>query len=184
MKQVGMGILLYIILVTLPIRNAMESLMIVHMLVQLPLLILVGWLVSKRQVKRLRSFFEKVNANGVPGIILVLSLSIYWMLPRSLDEALTFTHVEFLKFISLPIVGVLLKDSWYKLRGFGKTFIFLDYLSMFGLLSWLYIDTPIQICNNYLLSQQQVLGWGLLFIVLIMILYMLQFVFTDHSNSS
>ncbi|MBS4219206.1 hypothetical protein KHA96_12850 [Bacillus sp. FJAT-49711] len=183
MKQGICGAILYIMLMVPPIKNSLESIMILHMLVQLPLLILVGWLIGKLLLKKYNGFFTKWNKNGIPGMLMVVIITTYWMLPRILDEALSVWSIELFKFIGLPcLVGVLLRDSWKKIQAAGKSFIFLNYISMFGLMSWLYIDSPIQICNNYLEIEQQMLGWGFLMVTVGMIFYMLQMVFIDHSE--
>lgn len=182
MKQAGFGIFLFGVLILPPVAAYLESIMIIHMLVQLPLLIVSGWLLAKAVINRWTNFLTAWNTNGVSGIILFVVITMYWMLPRALDEALTISYIEIFKYISLPLVGLLLRDSWNKLQTVGKSFIFLNYLSMFGLMAWLYIDSPIQICNNYLETQQKVLGWGFLVITIWMILYLVQVVFTDHSE--
>ncbi|TCJ05704.1 hypothetical protein [Cytobacillus praedii] len=184
MKQTGLGIILYGILVVPPVKAYLESIMLLHMLVQLPLLILAGWFIGDRLIKKFHPFFTAWNTDGVPGMIFVVFITMYWMLPRALDEAVTMYYIELFKFISLPLVGLFLKDSWKKMQTLGKGFIFLNYLSMFALMAWLYIDSPIQICNNYLETQQKFLGWGFLVITIWMILYLLQAVFTDHSEKA
>jgi hypothetical protein len=184
MKQAGIGIFLYGLLLIPPIRIYIESIMLLHMLVQLPLLIVVGWLFGKVLISKFPSFFSNWNTNGIPGIIIVVFITMYWMLPRTLDEAVTIPYMEIFKFTSLPLVGLCIRDSWQKLQTLGKSFIYLNYLSMFGLMAWLYIDSPIQICNNYLETQQKVLGWGFLVITIWMVLYLLQAVFTDQSDKA
>jgi hypothetical protein len=182
MRQLYMGVFLYILLLIPPIRSFMESVMVLHMLIQLPMLIVVGYLLGDLLMRKVPHVFSKGNENGVPGIILIFSITMYWMLPRALDEALTFPIHEVFKFISLPLVGILLADSWRKIKPLGQAFIYFNYLSMFALMAWLYLDSPIQICNNYLVVQQKVLGWGFLLITAFMVLYMVQYVFTDHSE--
>ncbi|MBP2241932.1 hypothetical protein J2Z40_002505 [Cytobacillus eiseniae] len=182
MKQAILGIILYGILCIPPLTNYMESIMIVHMLIQLPLLILVGWLIGKPILRKFQHFFANWNTNGVPGIILFIFITMYWMLPRAIDEAVSEWYIELFKFIGLPIIGLCIRDSWSKIQTLGRSFIFLNYLPMFGLMAWLYIDSPIQICNNYLESQQKVLGWGFLVITIWMVLYVIQAVFTDQSD--
>lgn len=183
MKDLVLGIGLWLILIIPPVRSFLESVMIVHMLIQLPLLILSGWLIGRFVVNRFHTFFRNWNENGIPGILIVVFITTYWMIPRALDEALTFPSIEILKFITLPIVGLFLVDSWKKIKTLGRTFVFLNYLSMFGLMGWLYIDSPIQICNNYLVAEQKMLGYGFLFITIMMLLGIIQYVFTDHSEA-
>ena len=182
MKQAGIGVILYGLLLILPVKTYLESIMLLHMLLQLPLLILAGWFIGGILIRKSHTFFTTWNTDGVPGMILVVFITMYWMLPRVLDEAVTTYSIELFKFISLPLAGLFLRDSWNKMQTLGKSFIFLNYLSMFALMAWLYIDSPIQICNNYLETQQKALGWGFLVITIWMILYLLQAVFTDQSE--
>ncbi|HLS61626.1 MAG TPA: hypothetical protein VK044_10880 [Virgibacillus sp.] len=182
MRQAICGILLWFILSIPPIVTFLESIMVLHMLVQLPALIFVGWLIGKYLIARFRPFFITWNENGVPGMLVVVFLTTYWMLPRVMDEALTIWYIELFKFISLPVVGLFFRDSWGKMKTVGKSFLFFNYLSMFGLMAWLYIDTPIQICNNYLEIEQHTLGWGFLIITAVMGLYIVQIAFTDQSE--
>ncbi|MFB4167850.1 hypothetical protein [Virgibacillus sp. JSM 102003] len=185
MLQAKYGFLLFVLLIIPPIRNVMESVMVIHMLVQIPLLIISGWLLAGYFQSKFSSFFLKWNHNGVPGIILVVLFVAYWMIPRTLDEALNMWNIELFKFVSLPfLVGVALKDSWKKLASLGKSFIIFNFIPMFGLMAWLYIDAPVRLCNNYLEVEQKTLGWGFLIITISIVLYMLQNVFTDHSEGA
>lgn len=185
MKQAVFGIVLYGMLLIPPVASYMEKVMLVHMLIQLPLLILSGWFIGEIIIKKYNMFFNKWNKHGVPGILLVFFITMYWMIPRVLDESLTIASIQAFKFIGLPLlVGIPLRDSWHKLQALGKCFIYLNYLSMFGLMAWLYIDIPIQICNNYLEIQQKVLGWTFLFLTVAMAIYLIQVVFTDHTSET
>src|SRR5690625_3831153 len=175
------GIVLYIILLLPPITNLLEKWMVTHMLVQMPLLIVVGLLMGENVKNRLSHLFLKWNKDGVPGILLVYFVTMYWMIPRAMDEAILIPTVETFKYISLPfLVGIILYDSWPKLSDLAKSFIVFNYIPMFGMMAWLYIDSPIQVCNNYLESEQKMLGWGFLFITLFMLLYIIQFAFVDR----
>jgi len=182
MKQTIIGIVLYILLWVPPIISLVESIMILHMLVQIPLLIIAGWLVGQFVMNKYHSFFTKWNDNGVPGVLLFVFITMYWMLPRAMDEALGIWYIELFKFVGLPLAGLVFRDSWGKLQVLGKSFIFLNYISMFGLMGWLYVDSPIQLCNNYLELEQKILGWGFLFITAGMIIYIVQLAFTDRSE--
>lgn len=63
--------------------------MIIHMHMQMQMLVFAGFLMAKLFQMRNAHFFEKWNGNGIPGIALFLIISIYWMIPRTMDEALT-----------------------------------------------------------------------------------------------
>ena len=183
-KKFMYGVLLYIILLLPPTIGLLEKWMITHMLVQIPLLIIAGLLMGEYVKNRLPNLFKKWNENGIPGILLVYIVTMYWMIPRAMDEAILLYSVEIFKFISLPfLVGIVLYDSWPKLSSLAKGFIVFNYIPMFGMMAWLYIDSPIQVCNNYLVSEQKMLGWGFLLITAFMLLYVLQFAFIDRRES-
>lgn len=94
--------------------------------------------------------------------MVVLALA-FWMLPRSLDMALANPAMEFAKFVSLPLlVGLPLALSWSRLPSIGRGFIAANLVSMLVVLGWLYLVSPMRLCNYYLLDQQRVLGWALL----------------------
>lgn len=179
------GILLYLLLVLPPVRIGLESVMAGHMLVQIPSLVICGYLVGLAFSVKYESFLQKYNAGGVPGIILVISILLFWMLPRSLDAALNDWYFEIFKFISLPILaGIPLADSWKKMNEIGKGFVVLNAISMFGVLSWLYIASPFRLCNNYLQYQQTQLGKGFLILIAIFILPVLSKAFLGHEEIS
>jgi hypothetical protein len=180
MKQSFYGLVLLMILALPPVANLLESIMIVHMHMQMPLLVIAGFFMARFLQIRLPSFFDKWNSNGVPGIILFVIISVYWMIPRTMDEALTLQSVELFKFISLPfLAGVPLRDSWKKLNSCGKNVVFISFTIMYALVGWLYVYAPVQLCNNYLLVEQITLGWGFLTTALCMVIYLLYITFTD-----
>src|SRR5690625_1585125 len=182
MRQTIYGTVLFIILMIPPVISFLESVMFLHMLVQFPLLIVVGYLWGRSILEKFGHFFTKWNTTGVAGILVVVIITTYWMIPRAMDESLTIWYIELFKFISLPLTGLLLRDSMGKIQMIGKVFLFLNYISMFGLMAWLYIDSPIQVCNNYLEIEQKTLGWGFLVITAGMVLYIVQMAFIDQSD--
>src|SRR5690625_5875788 len=89
--------------------------MATHMLVQMPLLIVSGYLMGQLITNKYKRFFSAYNENGIPGILLVYFITMYWMIPRAMDEAIMLHTAETFKFISLPfLVGIFLYDSWPK----------------------------------------------------------------------
>ncbi|WP_138414573.1 hypothetical protein [Aquibacillus sediminis] len=183
MKQAIYGLILYIFLILPPVANLLESIMIIHMHMQMPLLVFSGFLMGRYVITRFSSFFEKWNSNGIPGILLFVIIWSYWMVPRAMDEALTLQSVEMFKFISLPfLAGIPLRDSWKKLHAIGKDILFIYFISMLILMAWIYIGADDQICNNYLIVEQKTLGWGSLALAACVLLYLLQLLFTDQSE--
>lgn len=161
MKQAVYGLLLLVALALPPVSKFMESIMIVHMHMQMPLLVISGFFIGKYVLDRFPSFFENWNGNGVPGILLFVVVIGYWMLPRAMDEALTVPGVEVFKFFSLPfLAGIPLRDSWRKLSGFGRNIVIGLFTVLFVAMGWLYVMAPDNLCNNYLVIDQLILGWG------------------------
>ncbi|RYG74408.1 hypothetical protein EU245_02045 [Lentibacillus lipolyticus] len=178
------GALLFGLLVIPPVRHLMESVMIVHMLVQIPLLILAGFLMAGFFRKSFQRFWFVWNENGVPGMLLVVIIVLYWLIPRTIDASLENWSMEWFKFISLPfLAGIPLGDSWGKIGTLTKSIIMFNLIPMLGLMAWLYIDAPVRVCNNYLEAEQKMLGWGFLMITAGCIIYMLQYAFTDRSDA-
>ncbi|HLO12565.1 MAG TPA: hypothetical protein VK190_10150 [Pseudoneobacillus sp.] len=183
MNQSFYGLLIFISLIIPPVAHLMESVMIIHMHMQMPMLVFTGFLMAHFFQTRFSGFFEKWNSNGVPGIILFVIVMGYWMLPRTMDEALTVQSVEIFKFISLPfLAGISLRDSWKKLSTIGKNTIIILFTIIFFGLSWLYIDAQEPLCNNYLVIDQLTLGWGFLTTAICMVIYLLYITFTDPTK--
>lgn len=174
MKQFIYGLILFVVLILPPVAHLLESIMIIHMHMQMPLLVLAGFLMARSLQSRFPLFFERWNRHGIPGIVLFVIISIFWMIPRTMDEALTVPAMEMFKFISLPfLAGVPLRDSWKKLTSQGKHLIIASFTLLFFAAGWLYIQAPVQLCNNYLLIDQITLGWGFLTTALCMLIYLI-----------
>ncbi|MFC4559190.1 hypothetical protein ACFO3D_13405 [Virgibacillus kekensis] len=183
MKQAFYGLLLLIFMILPPVSNLLESVMIVHMHMQMPLLVISGFLMARFFQIKFPGLFAKWNSNGIPGIILFIIIWSYWMLPRSMDEAITMQAVEVFKFISLPfLAGIPLRDSWRKLSNTWQNAVYIFFVIMFGIMAVLYIGSDEQICNNYLLVEQQTLGWGSLAMAVFLLIYVIQLFFIDHSE--
>lgn len=183
MNQSIYGLLLFIFLIVPPVAHLMESVMIIHMHMQMPMLVVAGFFMARFFQIRFPHFFEKWNSNGVPGIILFIIIIVYWMLPRTMDEALNLQSVEFFKFFSLPfLAGVPLRDSWNKLGATRKNVIIISFMFIFIGMGWLYIFSPVQLCNNYLLIEQITLGWGFMTTAICMGIYLVYDTFVDRTK--
>lgn len=180
MKQAIYGLILYIFLMLPPVIKISESIMVIHMHMQMPLLIVVGMLFTPLLKEKLPHFFEKWNENGIPGLLLFFIILSYWMIPRAMDDAITSVPVEVFKFISFPfLAGVPLRDSWRKLTPFVKKVFYVAIAVLFGIMAWLYIAAPSQLCNNYLVTEQKALGWTFFFMALSVFIYYVQTLFLE-----
>ncbi|WP_027257610.1 hypothetical protein [Leisingera aquimarina] len=154
MKMIALALLAMAEAVAL--RGAGAGSPIQHMLVQMPLLVLAG----VQLVWDLRERREW----AVPLLLTALTVFLFWMLPRNVDWALT-PAGEAAKYLGLPLLlGLPLRLSWPWLDPILRGFLKANALSMLGVLGFLYTHAPVRICNSYLVSAQQDLGFSFLYL--------------------
>ena len=161
------GLILALGLAAAPVTRALEASMVGHVVLQIPLLVLAGWLIGTAlgTAPGVRAFLDEWNATGIPGLLTALFTALFWMLPRSLDQALADPVTELAKFASLPLlVGLPLSLSWGRLPTVVRGFVWANLVSMLASLGWLYLDAVVRLCNSYLTDQQSLLGRVLLMI--------------------
>lgn len=144
----------------LVLRHPLESDPVTHVLVQLPLLAVAGWLLIQNTALGAGAW----NRGGVATLLTALFTIAYWMLPRSIDAALQTPAIETAKFISVPLlIGVPLALGWPRAHPLLRGFLKAEAISMLGVLAFLYTHAPFRICNAYLENDQERLGYGFLF---------------------
>jgi len=143
-----------------------------QMLVQLPLLAGAGYLLGLALPARATASLASWNHRGVTGFVLASLVSAYWMLPRLLDASVTEPAIAAAKFLSVPLlVGLPLAQSWPR-SGFVVRGVFLlELIASLFRLGWLYLVSPLRLCNNYLLDDQQRLGQILIALGAILLLW-------------
>ena len=154
-------VLLFIAWITIcfsPISTWLESDIRLHMLVQLPALVLLGYFLCKQLVPN-----WTVNSTskqpGAASVVLALFVTIYWMIPKSLDAALTYEIHSYIKYLSIPLlIGVPLALGWHQVGSIFRGFVIIELIAMLLRLGWLYRDSPIRLCSNYGLYEQNSLG--------------------------
>lgn len=150
---------LWIVLALPPVRHLLEASMTLQMLVQIPLLAMVGWLWQPLVPVRATAWLERWNRSGISGIVLVSVAAMVWMLPRAMDASLEMPWVELAKFSCVPaLIGLPLALSWPR-AGFVVRGVFLaEVIATAFRMGWLYLASPQRLCSNYLLGDQQLLG--------------------------
>lgn len=153
------GVVLWVVLAMPPVRHALESMMTLQMLVQIPLLALAGWLLASGSPDWLARHIARWNHRGISGLLLASLAGMVWMLPRAMDAALDDPRFAVAKFLSVPLlIGAPLALSWPR-AGFVVRGVFLTEAIATALrLGWLYLISPERLCSNYLLGDQQLLG--------------------------
>lgn len=153
------AVLLWVVLAISPVRHLLEATMTRQMLVQLPLLVLVGWGLRALVPVRLGAALAPWNRSGITGIVLASVTAMVWMLPRALDAALEVPWVEVAKFASVPLlVGLPLAGSWPRAGFVVRGVALLETCATALRLGWLYLAVEQPLCVNYLVSDQARLG--------------------------
>lgn len=162
MIRTRLAVVLFVVLATPAARDFLERVMVAHMLVQIPLLVVVGALGVAALSEPVKAGVAAWNRCGVPGTLLAIIASSWWMVPRALDWALASPVMEAVKFTTLPLfVGAPLALSWPSLGSMGRGFVVANVLPMWAVVGWVYIAAPVRVCNYYLIDQQVIAGVGL-----------------------
>jgi hypothetical protein len=185
MKRILICVGLVLALSIPQIRNGLEESMVGQMLIQLPLLALAGYILGMELRIRIPAVLSRYNSFGIPGLLIVFFAGTYWLLPRSIDAALESAFFEMMKYVTVPLlIGLPLALSRKMLDLIVKGAVWTNVISMTFVMGWLYANSPIRLCNNYLTEQQLQLGNSLMAIsVLFLLLLFCKFFFFGFKNS-
>ena len=177
------GAVLWAVLAIPPVPHALESRMTLQMLVQIPLLGVAGWMLASGTPEWLERHLAGWNHRGISGLLLASFSGMVWMLPLAMDAALDDPRVAAAKFLSVPLlIGGPVALSWPR-AGFVVRGMFVAELIATSLrLGWLYMISPVRLCSNYLLGDQQLLGKLLLgvgFAILLLVAWKLMWGHVD-----
>lgn len=149
-----------------PLRYALEASMSLQMLVQFPLLATFGYVLAAALPARWRERTAAWNAHGIAGLTAVALILSVMMIPRLLDLALVDPRIEAAKWLALLACGAALQLSWRRAGLLVQGFFLGNVLPMTGVAGQLYQDSPLRLCNAYLLDDQAWLGQALVFIAI------------------
>lgn len=149
----------------------LTRLMSLHMLVQIPMLVLSGALLQRALVYQgwgNRSAFQPFlrlyyhcNELGLPGLILVSFVGAYWMIPKALDDVLLSPSLALTKYIGLVLAGIVFQESWSRSHLVIRLFFMGNLCWMMAIAGIIYQENPERLCNFYLQSDQEIAGIGL-----------------------
>jgi hypothetical protein len=138
-----------------PFRFLIENSMALHMAVQIPFLIIAGYFLG-------RQFSTKTTLTFSLSCWLWIALaSAFWMLPISLDKALLNPYWDIFKMISLLLAGFLLKPALAGSKILALFFIGSGVM-MLLFIGYFYQDSPLRLCNSYLIESQKTAGMALM----------------------
>lgn len=148
-------------------RETLESTMALHMLVQIPAILIAGLLASDSATsldRRAAPFDE----HGITGLSVFMLATAFWMIPRALELASMSPAAEFAKFVSLFVAGGMLRGSFSRANTILRVFFVGNLSSMTAIAGLLYQDAPQRLCNLYLYDDQLVTGTGLVVLAVVM----------------
>lgn len=171
--QIFALLMLLCLAVAVGLRTELTALMSLHMLVQIPLLVLAGifaqqfYFISKNPKPKQNKAWN-YNEYGLPGLILVSLVGAYWMIPKALDDALVDWRIAAFKYFGLPICGWILMASVRRANVVIKVFFLGNFCWMSAIVGMVYLDQPIRLCNAYLQSDQDWAGRGLIALAIVL----------------
>ena len=99
------------------------------------------------------------------------------MLPRATDAALVDPQITLAKFLSVPLlIGGSIALSWPEAGFVVRGVVLTEVIATTMRLGWLFLISPVRLCSNYLLDDQQRLGKSLLsvgFAILVVLIWRL-----------
>lgn len=155
-----LGALMAIVLAATPVRDLLVTRMSLHMLAQVPLLLLAGWLLRGRASSR--SMDASFDPAGASGLLIGTAVLTTWMIPRALDLAVTSPSVAWLQSVTLLAAGALLRGAWARAGAIGQAFFVGNLTWMAAVAGLLLRDAPVRLCTTYLERDQYYAGTGLL----------------------
>lgn len=168
MKRVGTFAVCFTILPSVlfldDVRHFIESRMLLHMLLEFPMLFLSGAAVGALTLSCAGGAVRvvgKMDYRGLTAITLVLCVSAYWMIPASLDNSLLQPGVAFVKYASWWFAGWMLALSWRRMSEVLRMFMLGNLCWMSGSVGLLYQASESRLCVNYLFGDQQLTGRAL-----------------------
>ncbi len=153
-----MALALLALLLVPALRQWLTASMWRHMVLQFPLWMLAGaWLVAGLPPAA-RAHVARWNAHGISGLVGTGTVLAVLMVPRVLDLALVSLPIEAAKCAALLLAGAALRLSWRAAGLVVQGFFLGNLLPMMAVVGQLYIDSPLRLCNAYLLDDQARLG--------------------------
>lgn len=157
-------------------KGLIQSSMMFHMLIQIPMLILAGYLLNnfhsnKNTLSKTFSLWLWIYLSGL-----------FWMLPINLDKALAYPSWDLFKVLSLLITGACLKAVFKSYRGLALFFIGSTVMMLF-FIGLYFQTTDVRLCNAYLIESQQAAGLGLIILSFIILSALIKMLTRDDKSS-
>lgn len=151
-----------VLLSTPPIATGLEATMATHMLVQIPAFVALGILLARMVPAAVMKAVGRYNAHGLVGLMLAMCVSAVWMVPRAIDAATIDASASVAKTVSLVGTGIAVRLSWSAAGTIVQLFFVGNWTWMTAAVGLFYVESPLRLCNAYLINDQYATGGGLL----------------------
>ncbi len=158
-----------LILVLPPVDPFLDAFMSRHMLLQMPLLVILGYLAGRAMKIQLHRY----NASGLAGLIFFVGTVVFWMIPHSLDTAVSDNRIDQIMHLHLLVAGWLLSKSLPLMPLILQMALWIYAIAMIFSLGLVYTTYNALICAVYTINQQKAVGQYLLWIGAVLFLLML-----------
>lgn len=162
-------VIIIFIVISPPLEMYFQATMSRLMLIQIPLLILLGFIAGK-SIKYGKNSWNYLGLNGL--IFFMGSLS-FWMLPSSFDEIIFNNFIKYAMYIDMIFAGFMLEKSLLHMNFITKISFCSYLLAMLASMGILYFNARFLICGAFTIDQQQILGRNLIIASFILFIFML-----------
>ncbi len=153
------------LLLVADVRHAIESRMLLHMMLEFPGLMAGGWaayqVITRAGPMSVVRALDFINWQGWTGAWLALVVLTAWMIPSALDAALLSTPVAAIKVASWWWAGFVLAGSWRRWSPELLLFVAGNAVWMMATAGLLYLEAPLRLCASYLQDEQRHTGIAL-----------------------
>lgn len=152
------------VLLLAPVRQAIEASMTLQMLVEFPLLLVMGFVATVLAARR-NGRSRAVEAVTRMGLVPLLCFSLglmFWMVPLALDLARLDVDANATKYVSLIFAGAALRPGLKRAPTPVLLFFAGNLVWTLATVGLLFHDTQSRLCANYLLADQWLAGCGLI----------------------
>lgn len=153
-------LIITIIIIIPPLNSMFIATMPRVMLLQIPLLLFMGYLAGRWIKVPLGPY----NHRGITGLIFFIASIMFWMIPHSLDVAISSNWINQLMHLDLLLAGFLLANSLPLMSFVVKIAASIYVLAMLIAAGIVYAYSMFLICATYTMWQQWATGHYLLWL--------------------
>lgn len=146
-----------LVLVSPPLDPFLDAAMARHVLLQIPALFFLGFIAGRSNWISVKRY----NLLGLAGLVFFIGSLLFWMIPRSLDAAVSDNRIDQLMHLNIIAAGWALSKSLPLMPVIMRVALGMYGLTMIISLGAIYSSYDALICAVYSIGQQKETGWYL-----------------------